>query len=269
MPQSRASPRKGGSPRRLARLNPHLPGRRARVRPARRFFRTVAPPGRVPTDRGADAFGEAIAPALKGTVDTPDGKLPLALAIYLPEGLGKPGTVASVWTNGGPTARVLSIVRDELTAALRVEQLEAGGIGEAAAAQVQALNAPVAIIEPRVGEERGVIAKGSIIPLAMVYLLLLTAITTGSMMLQGVVEERSNKLLESVLACISPAELMRGKLLGLGGVGLGIVLVWTGCGVAAAFYSPGPCPTCCAPRSKRSTACGSRSRCCSTSSPAT
>ena len=37
---------------------------------------------------------------------------------------------------------------------------------------------------------------------------------TGSMMLQGLVEERSNKLLEAVLACVSPRELMAGKLAG-------------------------------------------------------
>ena len=68
---------------------------------------------------------------------------------------------------------------------------------------------------------------------------MITAITTGSMMLQGLVEERSNKLLESVLACIRPAQLMNGKLLGLGGVGLGIIVVWAGCAIAGAFYSTG------------------------------
>ncbi len=53
------------------------------------------------------------------------------------------------------------------------------------------------------------------------------------------VEERSNKLLESVLACIRPATLLNGKLLGLGGVGLGIIAVWAGCAVVAAMASTG------------------------------
>jgi ABC-2 type transport system permease protein len=63
--------------------------------------------------------------------------------------------------------------------------------------------------------------------------------TTGSMMLQGVIEERSNKLIESVLACVRPDELMRGKLLGLGGVGLTIVAAWVGCAVVAALATHG------------------------------
>ena len=68
---------------------------------------------------------------------------------------------------------------------------------------------------------------------------MITAITTGSMMLQGVVEERSNKLLESVLACIRPDSLMQGKLLGLGAVGMIIVLVWAGCALGAAYSFEG------------------------------
>ncbi len=69
--------------------------------------------------------------------------------------------------------------------------------------------------------------------------MLIAGITTGQMMLQGVIEERSNKLLESVLACIRPADLMYGKLLGLGGVGLTVVAAWTGCAVAAALSASG------------------------------
>jgi ABC-2 type transport system permease protein len=59
------------------------------------------------------------------------------------------------------------------------------------------------------------------------------------MMLQGLVEERSNKLIESVLACIKPDALMQGKLLGLGVVGMVIILVWAGCAVGAAYSFAG------------------------------
>jgi ABC-2 type transport system permease protein len=58
-------------------------------------------------------------------------------------------------------------------------------------------------------------------------------------MLQGVLEERSNRLLESVLACISPGELMYGKLFGLAAVGMTIILVWLGFALGAAFAIPG------------------------------
>jgi ABC-type Na+ efflux pump permease subunit len=58
-------------------------------------------------------------------------------------------------------------------------------------------------------------------------------------MLQGTVEERSNKLLETVLATISPEQLMYGKLLGTVAVGLTMIAVWIGCGAFAAFATQG------------------------------
>jgi len=79
----------------------------------------------------------------------------------------------------------------------------------------------------------------SVLPLAMVYLLLVTVMTTGSMMLQSVIEERSNKLLESILATVHPADLMYGKLIGLGAIGLTILGVWVGAAVGAAVSVQG------------------------------
>src|SRR5260370_31234799 len=40
----------------------------------------------------------------------------------------------------------------------------------------------------------------------------------ATVMLQGLVEERSNKLLEAVLACVSAGELLVGKLLGISAI---------------------------------------------------
>jgi ABC-type Na+ efflux pump permease subunit len=68
---------------------------------------------------------------------------------------------------------------------------------------------------------------------------MISLMLSGSWMLQGTVEERSNKLLETVLACVSPQELMYGKLLGTAGVGLFMIAVWIGCGVFAAYATQG------------------------------
>jgi ABC-2 type transport system permease protein len=229
----------GGAEAALERLRPNLPDDASAFEIPEREHQMIDPPAGVPTDRGPEAFGEAIAPHLKEDIETPAGEMPFALAIYIPENYGAPGTVARIWTNGRFNSGLLTIVQDELTAAMRRGALQAEGLSLAEAVQVQSLGAPIAVTEPPVGEERGIFATRSIIPLAMVYLLLITAFTTGSMLLQGLVEERSNKLLESVLACIRPAALMNGKLVGLGGVGLGIILVWAGCAVVAALFSTG------------------------------
>jgi ABC-2 type transport system permease protein len=62
---------------------------------------------------------------------------------------------------------------------------------------------------------------------------------SGSWMLQGTVEERSSKLIETVLACVSPKELMYGKLFGTVGVGLFMIVAWAACGLFAAYATQG------------------------------
>ncbi len=108
-----------------------------------------------------------------------------------------------------------------------------------AAARIENLQAPVAVSAPPAGGGRSQMIVRSFVPLALAYLLLMAALVTGGMMLQGVIEERSNRLLEAVLACVEPRELMVGKLLGLGAVGLCIIVAWIGCALLAAFAIDG------------------------------
>jgi ABC-2 type transport system permease protein len=229
----------GGAEAAVKQLTPHLPEGTPAFEVPEPLFVKAPPPAEVPLDQGAEAFGKAIEQPLQDDVVTAKGKLPYALAAYIPENYGQPGAVARIWTSGRPDYGLLDEVRAGLSTELRRQALERSGVAPEAAAQVETLRAPVAVSEPPPGQGRSVIATRSIIPIALVYLLLITAITTGSMMLQGLVEERSNKLIESVLACIKPDALMQGKLLGLGVVGMVIILVWAGCAVGAAYSFAG------------------------------
>jgi ABC-2 type transport system permease protein len=229
----------GGADAAVARLRRHLPKDAPVFEVPDRYFVEVPAPAGAVTDRGPDAFGQSMQQALQNDVVTPQGKLPYALALYIPADYGQPGATARVWTSGRPDAGLLGQIRDNLTVALRQQMLQRDGLPPADAVQASTMLAPIALTEPPPGQGRSVIATKSIVPIALVYLLLITAISTGSMMLQGVVEERSNKLIESVLACIKPDALMQGKLLGLGAVGLGIVAVWAGCALGAAYSSAG------------------------------
>jgi ABC-2 type transport system permease protein len=229
----------GGASAVLRRLQPRLPeGAPAFKAPARSNIEIAPPPG-APIDQGAEAFGRAIATPMQDDVETPKGKRPFTAAIYIPKDFGAPGAVARIWTDGGSNDDLIETVRQQLTAALRHEALEANGLSSDDADRIESLSAPIQISEPPPSAARGVVVTRSIVPLVLVYLLLIASIVIGQMMLQGVIEERSNKLLESVLACIRPTDLMYGKLLGLGAVGLVIVAAWIGCAVAATFLSQG------------------------------
>jgi ABC-2 type transport system permease protein len=229
----------GGVDAATRRLQPALPQGAPPFKPPTNLFVEVPPPAGVPTDHGAEAFGLAVAGPLQGDVQTSDGKRPLGLAVYIPKDFGAPGAVARFWTNGRYDGGLSNSIRQQLTADLRLNLLQASGLPAEQARRIETLAAPVQVSDPPAGTGRNQVVAKSMAPLALVYLLLISAITTGSMMLQGLVEERSNKLLEAVLACIRPESLMYGKLLGLGAVGLLVAAVWGGCGVGAALFAPG------------------------------
>jgi ABC-2 type transport system permease protein len=57
----------------------------------------------------------------------------------------------------------------------------------------------------------------------------------GSMVAQGVVEEKANRIVELLLTTIRPVQLMVGKVLGIGAVGLTQMVTTVGVGVLAGF----------------------------------
>jgi ABC-2 type transport system permease protein len=82
---------------------------------------------------------------------------------------------------------------------------------------------------------------------AFFFLLLISIFTSSAYLMQGMAEEKENRVMEMVLTSVRPDELMLGKLLGLGAVGLLQMAVWVtislvmGVALAAGLViTPGP-----------------------------
>ncbi len=69
---------------------------------------------------------------------------------------------------------------------------------------------------------------------AFVMLLFFGLQISGQTLMQGVIEEKNSRIMEVLLSSVSPKELMRGKILGLGAVGLTMMVLWAGVGYTAA-----------------------------------
>lgn len=139
-----------------------------------------------------------------------------------------------------PRPSFVATVQDVLTSDLRTRLLADRGVSGEDAAVVQNAVPAISVTTPPPGDGvREALLVRSIVPLALSYILMMSLMLSGSWMLQGSVEERSNKLLESLLACIRPEELMYGKLLGSLAVGLLMIAVWAACAAAAAFATQG------------------------------
>ncbi|MFC1629278.1 ABC transporter permease [Gemmatimonadota bacterium] len=81
-------------------------------------------------------------------------------------------------------------------------------------------------------EETGVISeiRKFALPYAFSLLLLMSIMMGGGYLLQGVAEEKENRVMELLLSSVTTDELMFGKVLGLGACGLIQILVWLGIG---------------------------------------
>lgn len=207
--------------------------------PSQPRFIAIDPPPGVVADQGAERFGETLASHLRKDVATPAGPRQLALGVHIPANLGQPGAAVRMWTNGRPNPVLIDTVRQELDRNLQARALAASGIDAAALARIEAVRAPVSLSVPPGGSGRERMLIRSALPLGFAYLLLMSLMLSGSWALQGLVEERSNKLLEAVLACVSPDDLLYGKLIGVVGVGMTMIAVWIAFAVVAAFSVQG------------------------------
>jgi ABC-type Na+ efflux pump permease subunit len=75
-------------------------------------------------------------------------------------------------------------------------------------------------------------------PVVFVYILWVSVLVVTQMLVTSTVEEKSNKLVEVLLATLSPVELMAGKILGIGATGLAIVGTWLATFAAATIGLP-------------------------------
>ncbi len=226
----------GGAPALLRRLKPKLlAGAPPFQPPPRPLVEIPVPPGLDAAD--ADRFGASIGPYFQQSSKTAAGSVGLAVAVYIPDNIDSGGQVR-VWTNGPAGAALVQDLRIELTQSLRLKALRAAGVDPLSAARIESLSVPISIDPPETPASSRAAKVHSILPLALADLLLASMIITGSMMLQGLMEERSNKLMEAVLACVSPRELMAGKLVGISAIGLSIVAIWVAAAVAIVKAQP-------------------------------
>ena len=195
-----------------------------------------------PSDALARADGAALAREANRVVqagkDAPDAE---RADLVLLVGADYPADpTVRIWANEQPRASFVASVQEVLTGDLRQRLLAQSGLSPQQALAVQSAAPAIAVTTPPPGGgAREALLVRSIVPLALAYILMMGLMLSGSWMLQGAIEERSKKLLESVLACITAEELMYGKLLGALGIGLSMLTAWLGAGVAVAFATQG------------------------------
>jgi ABC-2 type transport system permease protein len=118
---------------------------------------------------------------------------------------------------------VTTVINNFLTS-----NLLAGKVPEATVARIEA---PLNLVSTRLTETGAVAPEQGgygalIIPFVFSILLALSIIFSSTYLLQGLGEEKENRLIEILLSSVSARQLLTGKVLGIGAAGLVQVAVW-------------------------------------------
>lgn len=220
--------------------------------PTPRFLRVSLPAGMATTDPITNLHA-ALRPYLRGTVkvDGPTGPATLFAAVLVPAELRDwaERNGAALRTNGFPISansppraaiefwsenQTDPQLRMEIDAAVNREvrrrQLVAAGVDYQLVQRIDGERLEIAAFDPqkRAGTEKVGTADSvrQVAPVAFMYLLWVGVFAISQMLLNSVIEEKSNRIIEVLLSSVTPGELMAGKLAGVAATGLTMIGAW-------------------------------------------
>ena len=126
-----------------------------------------------------------------------------------------------------------NVIHDAMRQALVSARLKNSGIDQVAVDASMHVPRPVSVTVGVGGERETRRGFTRMLPFLCGILLFIGVLTSGQMLMTSTIEEKSSRVVEVLLAAVSPLELMWGKLLGRLGVGLIILVVYVGLGMLA------------------------------------
>jgi ABC-2 type transport system permease protein len=198
----------------VAALTERVPGSGARERGEVRFEAQLVPPGPDPAVLRAELDRRVRAKELGAWVWlTPDG-LRQNRFEYHAESLSNVVTQEAL--------------RDRISRVVSLWRLRAAGLD---AAKIAELTRTVALSTVRISAtgsraEQGI--GGFMLAFGLCFTLYMVILIYGQQVMQGVIEEKSSRVIEVIAAAVRPTELMTGKLLGICLVALTQLAIWVG-----------------------------------------
>ena len=176
-------------------------------------------------DPGTDP--EAAREAIKARVEARefDGLL------VLPAGLPAEGEPEYVATNVA-AFRVLMVLERAVNDVLVADRLEAAGLDPE---RVNELTRRVSLKTFKLGakgEETQDKGQAFLMSYFLVLIIYMSVLMYGIYVMRGVLEEKSSRIVEIIISAVRPFELMLGKILGIGAVGLTQMVLWAVLGFA-------------------------------------
>ncbi|MEO0513260.1 MAG: ABC transporter permease [Planctomycetota bacterium] len=131
-------------------------------------------------------------------------------------------------------SRTIGELRSGLSWSIRELRFERSGVSRDEVELLSSIDAPPSQEVTADGTER----KSSnvlqeVLPFAVIFLLFMGVLTGGQYLLTTTIEEKSSRVVEVLLAAVSPMQLMTGKILGQLAVGLTLLVMYNSIGLFA------------------------------------
>ena len=127
------------------------------------------------------------------------------------------------------TINIESEIADQIRTILEAEKLKAYNIDDIDSI-LEAIKTPVSLKVKQLGESGETKESSSILNIALAYifgfLIYMFVFLYGNMVMQGVIEEKSNKVMEVMVSSVKPFQLMMGKILGIASVAVTQFVIW-------------------------------------------
>lgn len=120
-------------------------------------------------------------------------------------------------------------ISDKINSAIEDQMLQEAGIRQNV---LDSIHKASQFAELKAYEDKGNSSKESSAGLAMGigyasgFLIYITLFIYGTMVMRGVMEEKTNRIAEVIISSVKPFELMLGKIIGIGAVGLTQFIMW-------------------------------------------
>ena len=147
--------------------------------------------------------------------------------LRLPQSLLSGEGEATYYSMEGGGLSLRAQLDNQVTRVVRQRRLEAAGASKDVLAIV---GSDVSLTTRKLSEDEGTTADSSLaytaIGYAMAFIIYFAVFIYGQYVMQGVIEEKSNRVVEVIVSSVRPFELLMGKVLGIGAMGLAQMVTW-------------------------------------------
>ncbi len=145
--------------------------------------------------------------------------------LYIPQNISSGGNI-ELFSQKKPGMSVISNIEDQLNDMMRIKLLKDAGID---AVTLDKIKPDLSIVSKELtmeGEKDSSSGAAMAVGFAAAILIYMSLFIYGVQVMRGIIEEKTSRIVEIIISSVKPFQLMMGKIIGIGLVGLTQFLLW-------------------------------------------